>query len=118
MPDMPQGAPAASPGPGGGDAQGQQSPQGGGGGIGQAIVQVDQVLNKITQAVTSNPQVGDDVKKAFQGALDSFRQASQALVKGVGGEGGEPDEDDGGGASTPEQGASKGAVPMSPATRG
>ena len=73
MPDMPQpGAAPAAPAPQG---QSPQQPQQGGG-IGEAIVQVDATLNKITQAVTQNDNVGDDVKQAFQSALEAFRGAA------------------------------------------
>lgn len=106
----PSAAPTGQP-PQGGDPQG-----GPGGGVGEAIVQVDQLLNKLTQAVSQNDQLGDDVKSAFQDALSSFRGAATALVKAAGGDGSqEPDADDqgGGGAVTPEQGGAGGAVPMS-----
>ena len=113
MPDMPQqGAPQGAP------AQGDQGGAGGppqGGGIADAIVQVDQTLYKITQAAQANPQVPKEVKDNAQAALSAFRTFSQSLVKAVGGEADgqpEPDEDDAGGTTTPEQGAS-GAVPMS-----
>ncbi len=115
MPDMPQGGPpAAAPGPSPAPGGGAPPPdQGDGGGIGQAIITVDQTLNKITQAVTQNPQLQDDVKKAFSDALTAFRGASQLLVKAAGGGGeSEPDGDEAGGATSPEQGGAGGAVPM------
>ncbi len=119
MPDMPQGgapAPAGPPAqsPPQGDPQGAP-PGGGGGGIGDAIIQVDSTLNKITQAVTQNAKLGDDVKSAFQQALSAFRGAAQALVKAADGDGPdqEPDGDESGGAVTPQQGGASGAVPVS-----
>ncbi len=116
MPDMPQGGPppSAGPAPGGAPPQGGPPPDqgGGGGGIGDAIIQVDQTLNKITQAVTQNPKLPDEIKKGFSDALTAFRGASQALVQAAGGGGNEPDGDEGGGAVSPQAGGSSGAVPM------
>lgn len=114
MPDgpMPQGAPApGAPPPGGGAPQGQQ---GQGGGVAQAIVQLDQMMLHLTQAISQNPQIGQDVKQAWQEAQSALRKAEQALVQAAGGDGGnEPDGDEGQGATTPEQGGKAGAVPMS-----
>lgn len=122
MPDMPQGgAPAPSGGAPAGAAPGGApggQPQGAapGGGMGEAIVQVDATLNKITQTVAQS-QLPAEVKSGFQAALTAFRGASQALVKAAGGQplggGQEPDGDEGGGAVTPQQGGSGGAMPMS-----
>ncbi len=115
MPDMPQaGAPPQDP------AAAEQPPaEGGGGGAGFAdtITKVDGALYKMTQFVSANEKLGDDVKGAFQTALDSFRSATQVLMAAMGGEGAvAPEEEappEGGGAVTTQQGGAGGAVPMS-----
>ena len=90
--------------------------------MGEAIVQADGLVSKITQVISQSDKVGDDVKKLWATALTSLRAASQALVKAIGGGGGEgegePDEDDqgAGGTTTPQQGGSAGAVPMTHAS--
>lgn len=82
-------------------------PEEAGGGITQALVETDKSLFKISQLVGQNPEVPDEVKAAFQAALDAYRQGLSALTGGG----------EGGSAPAPanasvEQGAS-GAQPMS-----
>jgi len=133
MPDMPQGGGQGAPYGGGqppGGAPGGQPPQGGapggqppggpqGGGIAQALVMVDQTLNKIATAVGQNQQIPDDVKAAAQDALNAYRKFENALVKAAGGEPQGQSDDDGDegpggpGTTTPQQGGRGGAVPMS-----
>ncbi len=112
MPDMPQpGAQAPVPpqaAPGGAPADPAAA---GGGSITDALAQVDQALAKITEAVTANPQLGDDVKQGFADALSSFRGASTALA---GNDGGGADEQEQPSESGPvSQQGGPGAMPMS-----
>lgn len=85
--------------------QGQQS----GGGIADAFVKLDKGLLTISKVVAENPSIPDEAKQLLQAAHESYRQALEIIndVAGGGGGGGQ-----GGGAVSPEQGASKGAVPM------
>ncbi len=88
------------------------APGGEGGGIADAIAQTDAMISKITEAVTQNAQLPDEVKQAFQGAAESWKGAVQALTGAAGG--GEQGPPDGGPGAVPaEAGASGGAVPMS-----
>lgn len=83
----------------------------GGGGITETLVATDKSLFQINQLVSKNPQVPDEVKSAFQAALEAYRQGLAALT---GGGEGAPAGAPGGpqGAATMQQGAS-GAQPMS-----
>lgn len=77
----------------------QEAPQGGG--LGDALKSLGQGLS----AVSQDESVPESARAAFSAALEAFQQGLAAL------EGGEPEA----GPSevvTPEQGASKGAVPM------
>ncbi len=114
MPDMPQQGGAQPPAQGAPAPQGQPpegaAPPGGGGGIGDAITQADGLISKITQAVTQNAKLGDDVKGAWSDALTAVRGAAQALIAAVSG-GGKPEPEGDEGPVSPEQGGG-GAVPM------
>ncbi len=96
MPEVPM-----KPDEGAAEQAGDTSEQGG---ITQALVETDKNLFKISQIVAQNPQIPDEIKSAFQSALDSYRQGLSALTGG-GGQAGPAN-------ATPEQGAS-GAQPMS-----
>lgn len=87
-----------------------------GGGIADALVDTDKNLAAIAGAMAKNPQIPDEVKAAFQTASQAYRQGMEAVMEIAGG-GGAPggEEPPGGGAVSPEAGASRGAVPMTPA---
>lgn len=99
MADAPQGAAAPE--------------QSQGGGIAEAIQAVDQMANKIAQAVAQNDKIPDEVKADWQAAVAALRKAEESLVAAAGGEApqGEPDADEAGGAASMEQGGGN-AVPM------
>lgn len=92
-----------------------QDPQGSGGGVSEVIVEVDKKLFQLTQLVSENPQVPDEVKAGLQSSLDAYRGAIDMLMQAAGG-GGEapaaaPEGPQAQGVVTPEQGAGR-AVPM------
>ncbi len=103
-PIPPQGAPQPE--------QPDQGGGGGGGGIVEVLTQTDKNLFQIAKAVSANGQIPDEIKQAFQTALESFRQGLQAMTGGGGAPGGQPPQGEGPGVVSPEQGAS-GAQPMS-----
>lgn len=97
MPDAPM------PKPPGGDPEGSpaeessESPA-------DILSEAGDALKKAVDAITQDPSVPDDAKKAFSAAMDAFMQGAQILQGG--GQAQAP------GPATPEQGAS-GAQPMS-----
>ncbi len=106
MPDAPM---KPSDGPSAAPAEASEG-EPGGGSISEVLVATDKSLFQINQLVSQNPQVPDEVKSAFQAALEAYRQGLTALTGG----GGSAPAGPGGpqGPATPEQGAS-GAQPMS-----
>ncbi len=100
MPDMPQPA-AGGPPPAGAPPAAAPAGAAPGGPYVDAINQAGQLLAEAVQ------KAGGEPPKGVQAALMAL---SQALQEAQGG-GGEPEGDEGGGTTTPEQGAS-GAQPM------
>lgn len=89
------------------EAPAQSDPQGGG--VAEFLTGLDKDLLKATQVVSENPEIPDDLKAPLQAAHQAYRQFLEGLLSM--GEGGAPEP--AGGAVAPEQGASKGAVPVS-----
>jgi hypothetical protein len=86
-----------------------------GGGVVEALVGLDAQLAKITQAITQNDKVPDEIKGDFSNALQAWRSGMTKIQQLAGDGAPEPDADEQQGAVAPEVGASRGAVPMSPA---
>lgn len=81
-----------------------------GGGAAEAVAKVGEVLQKLAESATSNPEVPDEAKTAIQASLEAFQAFADALSGGGGSSGPQPQPEQG--VTTPEQGAS-GAQPMS-----
>src|SRR5687767_10147532 len=97
------------------DEQAPAPQEGGGGGFAEALARFDKIGAAVTQAVTQNPQVPDELKQRAAALREEIGSFAEALVD-VASQGGAQAAPAGPrGAVSPEQGGSEGAVPMSPA---
>lgn len=85
---------------------------GAGGGATEAFVEANSLVAQTAQMVRNNGQIPEAIKEQFMAAAQAYAQGLEALTEFAGGGEGATAM---GGVVTPEQGGSRGAIPVTPA---